>query len=359
MSDSYEKPRWARDAAAHSRAHSYLERAPKVDLHVHLEGAVRPARLLQILRRNGVHSDLRSEADVAFLYKHDSLQEFLDHYRFVVTALSDVQDVHDIALDLFRELRMLRVVYAEVIFSAGIFVRMGMPWDELLSAVTEAETMARKEANVEKARPYGLVIDLVRNFGAKFAVQQVEALEKLRPERVVGIHLGGDEAGFPCRDFGTAFGLAAEINLGRAAHAGEGAGAESVREAVEVLGVQRVGHGVRCLEDAAVVDLLLERQVTLEVCLSSNRATGLVSSITEHPLPKLLDAGLAITLGSDDPSYFDTDILREHLLAHDELGISLEVLNACADAGIHSAFLDADARQELQAEVVAERRSIA
>lgn len=347
-----EKPRWARDAAAASRDRWYLEHSPKVDLHVHLEGAVRPRRLLQILRRNGVHADLRREADLAFLYQHANLAEFLEHYRFVVTSLTDVQDLHDIALDLFRELRMLRVVHAEVLYSAGIFVRMGMPWDELLAAVTEAEATARAEVDTPNAvRPYGLVIDLVRNFGAKFAVSQVEVLEKLRPERVVGVHLGGDEAGFPCRDFATAFGLAAEINLGLAAHAGEGAGADSVRDAVEVLGVQRIGHGIRCLEDPAVVELLVERGTTLEVCPTANVATGLVPTLQEHPLPQLLDAGIAVTLGSDDPSYFNTDIQNELILAHEIIGIDVETLDACTDAGIQSAFLSKEDKQALQQEV--------
>jgi adenosine deaminase len=189
-------------------------------------------------------------------------------------------------------------------------------------------------------------------------VQQVEALERLRPERVVGIHLGGDEAGFPGRDFVTAFELASEIELGRAVHAGEGDGARSVRDAVEVLGASRIGHGIRCLEDEAVVELLRQRQVTLEVCLSSNVATGVVRRIEEHPLPQLLQAGLQVTLGSDDPSYFHTDVEREMRLAHDSLGLSVKALDACVDTGIRSAFLPQAQKQALQQEIDSRRRAL-
>jgi adenosine deaminase len=322
---------------------AYLQRAPKVELHVHLEGALRPARLFSILRRRAAHPEIRRPEDLAFLYRHASFEEFLDHFRFAVLSLRDVQDVHDVALDLFRELVAQNVVYAEVIFSASIFTQAGMPLEELLAAVGEAEAMALRDA--PDGMRYNLVIDLVRNFGPESAERLVHDLVRVAHPRVVGIHLGGDEVGFPARLFGRAFAVAGEAGLGRAAHAGEADGPQSVRDALDVLGVQRIGHGIRSLEDPELVRELVRRRTTLEVCTTSNVRTGIVAALDRHPLPALLEAGVAVSLGADDPSYFDTDLTQELLLAHSRLGLALETLDRCTDTGIESAFLQADERQ--------------
>ncbi len=309
----------------------YLQRVPKVELHVHLEGAIRPHRLLAILHRHGDRTYRRAE-DLAWLFEHDSFDAFLEHFRFVITRLRDEQDVHDVACDLFAELRAQNVVYAEVLFSAAVFVQQGLPWDALLAAVSEADP----DSNI--------VVDLVRNFGPDVALQQVEALAHLAHPRVVGIHLGGDEVGFPARQFETAFRVAREAGLGCAAHAGEADGASSVRDAVELLGATRIGHGIRCLEDDAVVELLRARGTTLEVCPTSNVRTRVVEDFAAHPLRELLARGLHVTLGADDPSYFDTDLTREMHVAHEKLGCDLATLDAMTDQGLKAAFRDQSAR---------------
>ncbi len=337
-------------------AESYLRRAPKVELHVHLEGAVRPQRLLAVLQRHGLHTHLRRPEDVAWLFHHDSFVDFLEHFRFVVTSLRDVQDVHDVARDLFEELAAQQVLYAEVLFSAAIFVRLGMPWDELLAAVSEAEAAVLEPRRRGGSLPrYNLVLDLVRNFGPEFAAAQVEEIAKRAHPRVVGVHLGGDEVNFPARLFAAAYARAGEAGLGRAAHAGEGAGAASVREAVEELQVTRIGHGIRCLEDPELVHLLVERGITLEVCPTSNVRTRVVSELQAHPLPLLLSQGLRCTIGSDDPSFFDTDLSREWIAAHRVLGLGLRQLDACADAGLEAAFLPQTEREVGLARLRAER----
>ena len=322
---------------------TYLERTPKVELHVHLEGAIRPQRLLSILHRHGERRTYRRPEDLAWLFEHASFDEFLEHFRFVVTHLRDAQDIHDIAVDLFAELRAQNVVYAEPLFSAAIFVQRGIPWDELLSAVCEA------------GPGYNIVVDLVRNFGAAFALQQVEALGRVAHPRVVGIHLGGDEVAFPARAFATAFRVADEAGLGRAAHAGEADGAASVWDALEVLQVQRIGHGIRCVEDDAVVRALVERGTTLEVCPTSNLRTRVVEDLASHPLPELVARGIAVTLGADDPSYFDTDLTREMQVAHESLGCDLATLDAMTDQAVRASFQPPAARAALQAAVGTER----
>lgn len=342
---------------ARPAAELYLQRCPKVELHVHLEGGLRPERLLAILQRHGAGSEFRRVEDLEHLYRHASFEEFLAHFRFAVTSLRDVQDVHDVSLDLFRDLVRQNVVYAEVIFSAAIFVRAGMPFEELLAAVSEAAGTAEAAAPGGAPPRFNLVLDLVRNFGAEFAFETVGRAAAAGSPRVVGIHLGGDEARFPARLFERAYAAAGEAGLGRAAHAGEAAGAASVRDAVERLGVTRLGHGIRCLEDASLVQDLVRRGTTLEVCPTSNVCTGVVASMAMHPLPELLRRGLAVTLGADDPSFFHTDLAREMESAHATLGLDLATLDRMTDAGAAAAFLPAARRDALRARLESERRA--
>jgi adenosine deaminase len=341
----------------------YLARVPKVDLHVHLEGAIRPERFVQILRRHGLHPHLREPADVAWLFQHTTFTEFLDHFRFVVTSWRDVQDVHDVALDLFRDLCAQNVAYAEVLFSAATFVRAGMPWDELLDAVGRAQHTAiaawrRDQPHAALVPRFRCVLDLVRNFGADFAVQQAEWIATAAPEGVVGIHLGGNEAAFPARLFVDAFRIAQQAGLGLAAHAGEGDGAASVRDAIERLGVQRVGHGVRGAEDPGLVREIAARGVTLEVCPTSNQSTGVVPALAEHPLRRFLEAGVRVTIGSDDPSYFDTDTTRELRLVHEHFGVDLDGVDALVDNGLRASFQSEPERTLLLEAFAAERRAL-
>jgi adenosine deaminase len=330
---------------------------PKVELHVHLEGAVRPARLLAIFRRHGLHAQFPDLRSLEPLFHHESFAEFLDHFRFVVTSLRTVEDVHDVALDLFEDLVSQNVVYAEVLFSAAIFVRMGMPWKELFAAVDEAA------AHVESRAPGGtrrfhLVVDLVRNFGADFAREQVRELARLAPPRVVGVHLGGDEVAFPARWFEAAYADARGAGLGCAAHAGEAAGAESVWEALRVLQVSRLGHGIRCLEDPGLVEELQDRQTTLEVCPTSNVRTRVVDELASHPLPELRERGLAVCLGADDPSFFDTDLTREMLAVHRELRVDVPALEAMTEQAMQAAFCSAPRRRQGLERIQGQRRAL-
>jgi adenosine deaminase len=335
---------------------AYLRRVPKVELHVHLEGGIGAERLHSIRRRHALQPGFDRAEDLAWVYRHADFPDFLDHFRFAVTSLRDVEDVHAVASDLFASLAAQNVVYAEVLFSAGIFVRMGMGWDELLAAADSAAAAA--ESRAAGAARYNLVIDLVRNFGPEFALQQVESLARAAHPRVVGVHLGGDEAGFPARLFVAAYGAARAAGLGCAAHAGEGAGPESVRDALRLLGVTRVGHGVRSLEDPDLIAELVERGTTLEVCPTSNVCTGVVPDLAAHPLPVLVARGVRVTLGADDPSFFDTDTTREMQTAHRELGLDLETLDALTENGLRAAFLPDRERQARLAAVRSARAAL-
>jgi adenosine deaminase len=345
-------------------ARDWIRRSPKVELHVHLEGAIRPQRLFRIIERHGGEARIRRPADLDFLYQHANFAEFLAHFRFAVLSMRAVEDVHDVALDLFRELVAQNVVYAEVIFSAAVFVRLGMPLGELLAAVSEAEATAvgeaaAGEAAVGSSAPrYNVVVDVVRNFGPEAAERLVEALAREAHPQVVGIHLGGDEVGFPASLFEAAFARAREAGLGCAAHAGEADGPASIRAALDRLAVRRIGHGIRCIEDPQLVHELRARGVTLEVCPTSNVCTGVVANLAAHPLPALVAAQVPVTLGADDPSFFATDLERELWRAHTELGLDLDVIDGFATAGLQAAFLPEAERRMRQAQLDAARAAL-
>jgi hypothetical protein len=276
---------------------------------------------------------MRRPEDLAFLYQHADFSAFLDHFRFAVLALRDVQDVHDVALDLFRELAAQNVVYAEVIFSAAIFVRAGMRLDELLAAVASAEETALGErtANADGlvVPRYNIVVDVVRNFGAGAAERLVADLVRLGHPRVVGIHLGGDEVAFPAADFAAAFARAREAGLGCAAHAGEAAGA-SVWDAIDRLGVQR---SVIRSGGSGAHRQLVRRRITLRLPTSTQHGGRRRSPCTRS---RRWFAGVAVTLRRRS-SFFDGDLSASCGSCLGP-GLLLDVVHGFAVAGLEELY---------------------
>ena len=326
-----------------SRLMRRLERLPRVELHLHLEGSVSLARLRHLWDRPGRDPDL--PADPAVLFRHRSFPDFLRHFAMVTRALRTPEDLAAVTGDLSRSLRRQGVVAAEVFFSPVIFTRRGLPFLEILDAIEAAA----KEGERRGGPAIGWILDGIRQWGVAGCEENLECA-RAGGERVLGIGLGGDEQSVPARDFSGLYGEARRLGMRTVAHAGEFGGARSVRDAVEWLGAERIGHGVRSGEDPGVVRMLRRERVPLEVCPTSNLRTGVVPRWECHPLPRMVRSGLRVTLNSDDPSLFRTSLAEEYRSAHRRLGLSPASLFRIHMESIRASFLSPGEKRRLLSE---------
>jgi adenosine deaminase len=285
-----------------------LRALAKVQLHCHLEGTVRADTFHALASKYGV--DLGDRAHPESAYAFDTFGEFLLLFAKVSETLRRPEDYARIARDYVVDAAAQGVVYAEIFISPSV-------WTFFHHELDVRETVAAIRAALdETGAPLGidvrLIADLTRNFGPERAEQFAHVAVGLRDLGVIGVGLGGDEARFPPELYERAFAIARAGGLHGVAHAGEAAGAQSVRAAVEVLGAERIGHGVRAMEDPAVVAMLANRRIPLEVCPTSNRLTGAVPAGAIHPLGALDAAGCVITIDADDPALFGTTLLDEY-----------------------------------------------
>lgn len=272
---------------------------PKVQLHCHLEGTVHPARL---------------GLDPGFT----TFREFLLLFAAVCKALRRPGDYGRIAAEYAAEAAAQGVPYAELFVSPSVwtYFHAGLDVRATVAAIRDALDEARAHGGPEVA----LICDLTRNFGPERALGVARTAVALRDLGVVGVGLGGDEVNFPPALFAEAFALARGAGLHAVAHAGEAAGPQSVRDAVDALGAERIGHGIRALEDPAVVALLCARGIPLEICPTSNRLTGAIAPGAEHPIGALHRAGVTIVIDADDPGLFGVSLLDEYRRVEETLG---------------------------------------
>ena len=303
-----------------------LRALPKVQLHCHLEGTVRPATLVELARA----ADLDVPADC---YAFSTFAEFLRAFQTVCKALNSPAAFERIAREYALDAHAQGVRYAELFVSPSV-------WSFFHPSIDETECMRAIRSGLQHdAIEVALICDVTRNFGAESAMRTVKRTSGWRQYGAIGIGLGGDELRFPAALFAEAFALARREGLRVVAHAGEVDGAGSVRDAVELLGAERIGHGIRALEDPAVVELLVERRIPIEVCPTSNRRTGACPPEQVHPLSELDAAGLLVTIDADDPALFGCTLLDEYALIDATLG--RDVLLRLARNGIEASFAPA------------------
>jgi len=329
---------------------AFIARLPKVELHVHLEGSARPETLRELVRAKGRHETVVEEwiaarEQTGFRYPH--FRDFINSFTAITLLLETPADYALLTTRLCEWLAEQNVRYAEVTLSAGVVL-----WKkQSLEAVFEAAAAAAREAEKRLGLRVQWILDAIRQFGALHARQVLQRAARFRHEGVVAFGIGGDEARGPAELFVEVYRESRELGLHTTAHAGETAGAESVRKAVELLGAERLGHGLSAARDPEVMALLRDRQVPLEVCLSSNVATGSLARVEDHPLRKFLDEGLVVTLNTDDPAMFGTSLTREFGLAADSFSLGRETLVALCENAIRASFLEEDRKRALAAEL--------
>jgi adenosine deaminase len=314
-----------------------IDAIPKAELHVHLEGTAPPDLIRRLARRNGVSlPDGLFRDDETFAWT--DFLDFLKAYDLAASVIRTGQDYRDITYEYLSACAAEGAVYVELIASLDHGAAVGLPDDEHIAGIAQGIDDAHAQHGIVGR----ILSSCVRNFGVEAAEDVARRTVALDHPYIVGWNMGGDEAGFPAQDFARAFAIADEAGLGCSVHAGEHAGPESVRAALALPGVVRISHGVRAIEDAALVGELAERGIVLEVCPTSNVVLGVYPAYEAHPLPRLRAAGVAVTLGSDDPPYFGTTIGREYALAHERLGCSLGDLRAITDTALDAAFSSSD-----------------
>lgn len=308
---------------------------PKIELHVHLEGTVRPDTLRAIAKRN----DYALPDDLESLYRFRDFAHFIEVFVLTLGALQRYDDFRQIVVEYAEEARTHGCVYLEGIFAPRIV--HGLDPDEVFSGYCDGAEEARELHGVEVR----LTPDIPRDeYSLEDALATARYARKYRDQGVVGIGLGGAEAGFPPEPYAEAFALAREGGLASVPHAGETAGAESVRGALDALGADRIRHGIRSVEDPGLVAELAARGTVLDVCPFSNVRTGVVRSLEQHPLPQLVAAGVRCSISTDDPAMFDTDLTRDYDAAA-SLGVSPR---AAYEAGLAGALCDDITRARLR-----------
>jgi len=313
---------------------------PKIELHVHLEGTVRAHTLLEIARRNDYPLPADTVEGLAELYRFTDFRHFIDVWILTTKALQTRADFRQIVVDYAAEAASHGAVYLEGIFSPAEPVRRGASWQEVYEGVCDGAQEAKELHGVE----IRLTPDIPRGFTQAEAHATVEWAARYRDRGVVGVGLGGLEAEFPPEPYEEVFRQAKALGLGSVPHAGEVAGAASVRGALEALGADRLRHGIRAEEDPGLVREIAGRGIVLDVCPLSNLRTGAVRSLAEHPLPRLVAAGVRCSISTDDPAMFDTDLHRDYEAA---TSFGLEP-RSFYEAGVHGALCDEETRARLQ-----------
>jgi aminodeoxyfutalosine deaminase len=290
---------------------------PKIELHVHLEGAVRPAALIDIADRNGLTLPARDVDELSELYRFRDFDHFIELWMLTTHVIRTEIDFRQVVVSYAREAGAHGAVYIEGIFTPAERVVGGASWDEVFTGFCDGADEAKEATGVEVR----LTPDIPRGFPVEAALETARYSVKYRERGIVGLGLGGRESGFPPEPFARAFRIAKDGGLGSVPHAGETEGVASIRGALDALGADRLRHGIRAADDPRLLEELAARAVVCDVCPVSNLRTRAVDSLEAHPLSMMLDAGVLCSISTDDPAMFDTDLTREYETAA-RLGLS-------------------------------------
>lgn len=329
---------------------AFIRRLPKVELHLHLEGSVRPETLRELSRikgRLGEETEEWISRRTRQGFRYSRFRDFLNAFKHVALLLDRPSDYALITLRLMEWLALQNVKYTEITLSAGVLLWKKQSVPEVFEAVAQAASEAGSRLGVRA----NWIFDAVRQFGPDHARAVLKWAVRFRSAGVVAFGLGGDEKGGPAERFVEVYREARDLGLHLTAHAGETAGPESIRQSVELLRAERIGHGLTAARDETLVNLLGDRRIPLEVCPSSNVCTGVLDRLEDHPLPRFLRSGLVVTLNSDDPAMFGTSLEGEFVLAARTFGLHRGEILRLSENAIRSAFLPENEQEKLLAEL--------
>jgi adenosine deaminase len=319
---------------------------PKAELHVHIEGTLEPELAFALARRNGLtlpHPDVDS---LRRAYSFTDLQSFLDLYYALMDVLRTEADFTDLATAYLDRAAAQGVRHAEIFFDPQAHTGRGISLDTVVNGLMAALNTSEHTHNISTS----LILCFLRD---RPAAEALDTLHQARPhlEHISAVGLDSAEVGHPPEKFTEVFAAARDLGLRRVAHAGEEGPASYVWQALNLLGAERIDHGIRCLEDPGLVAHLAATQTPLTVCPLSNVRLRAVPDLAQHPLPALMEAGLLVTVNSDDPSYFGGYVHDNYQALHTHLGLSADQLRQLARNSFTASFLPAERKAQLIAEV--------
>jgi aminodeoxyfutalosine deaminase len=326
---------------------SFIQSLPKAELHLHLEGSVDPATLAELSRRYNTplptennrydvagSGDVLTEDDVRRLYSYKDFNGFLMAFKSVTERLRSPEDYELVTYRLMQKLRQQNIVHAEVYVSVGVIRWRGQPVEPIFEGMERGRERGQRDFGVSLL----WIFDAVRHFGPEAAAEVFNLAARLRERNVVGIGIGGDEARGPAEGFRDLYKKAADNGLRLTAHAGETTGPESVWGALNI-GAERIGHGLSAASDPELMEVMAQKQVPVEMCITSNLRTGVCKEMQDHPVKKFFDEGLMVTLSTDDPAMFQTSLNKEFEIAQQEFSFSEDHLRELARNSIEASFL--------------------
>lgn len=314
---------------------------PKIELHVHVEQAVGAATLFEFAHRNDVALPAADEEELAALMRFRDLASFVAMARSTMRVFCTAQDFSDAVREYARSAAGQGVVYLEVSFTPGVHASRGVPLEEVFAGACDGARQASEELGIEVR----LTPDIPRDMDLEMAAETERLAARYRDRGVVGIGIAGSEVGNPPGRFRDVFAAARDHGLASLPHAGEVAGTGMVGETLEALEPARLRHGVGAVEDPGLLREIADRGIVCDVCLYSNLRLALVDSLADHPLPAMLAAGVACTVNTDDPTFFDCDVSAEHAAAR-SLGVAPRTL---FEAGVKGAQCDEAVAEKLAA----------
>jgi adenosine deaminase len=325
---------------------AWLRSLPKTEIHVHLEGAIPLDALWRIMQKHGGDPDVRNPGALRERFRFRDFPHFISTWMWKTGFLRDYEDFTLIGEAVARDFARQNLQYVEAFFTPLDHESHGLEPGRLVQAL---RTGLSRVSEVEVR----LIADLGRDHGPERGARLLEQLAEIGTAEVLGIGLGGSEQSFPAEPFAAVFERARELGFHTTAHAGEAAGAPSVRAAVEVLRAERIGHGTRAVEDPAVVDLLARRKSPVECCPISNVRTAVIRRIEDHPLRTFLEKGMTASVNTDDPAMFDTSMEEELLALRTRLGFSRGDALRVLEYGIDSTWAPTPRKQRLRAALAA------
>jgi len=319
---------------------TWYEDLPKIELHVHLEGAIPHKTLFDLIQKYGGDPSVPDIAALVKRFEYKDFPQFVEAWSWKNQFLREYEDFTFIAELTARDMADQNIRYAELFFSPSLFVRYGLDVQVLTHAV-------RKGLSLVPEIEIALIADLVRDYGPESEMTTLHALNEVRDCGVVGIGLGGSEHEYPPEPFELLFRKARNIGFRTNAHAGEASGTQSVWGAIKQLRVHRIGHGTRVYEEPELLDYIAEKEIPLELCPMSNVRTGVVNSIMDHPIRNYFEHGLIISVNTDDPKMFNTSLADEYRLLVQNCGFSKKEICKIILLGIKSSWLSEEKKNSL------------